>query len=220
MERNPDFSEIKAVIFDMDGVLFLANDLHAQAFQEVLTPLGITDFSYPSIAGMRTDESFKKIFKQNQRTINNQDLEALVKEKQSRVLELLENNPPIAPESKTLIPYLQKRYRLALASSASKERIELFLRESNYGNAFTFYLHGDDVAHAKPAPDIYLLAAQQLNLSPKDCIVIEDAINGIQAAVAADMRAIAVIGAENSEPFLQAGADVVVSGLKEIASLL
>ncbi len=213
------FSQTKAIIFDMDGVLFLTTACHAQAFAEALAPLSITGFSYDTIAGMRTDEAFRQLFKQANREVDDMTLDRLVKQKQERVLQLLEQDPPIAPGSGDVVTTLAASYRLALASSASRHRIELFLDKSGYGHAFAFFLDGHSVVNAKPAPDIYARTVERLGLAPAECVVIEDAINGVQAAVAAGIPVVALIDGPDPAPFLAAGASMVVSGLTDLIPL-
>lgn len=216
---TPDLTQLKAIIFDMDGVLFLATPCHAAAFEEVLAPHGIHDLDYASIAGMRTDEAFQKIFAERQRDLSADVLKTLVAQKQKRVLELLAERPPIAPGSSELIAVLRKKYRLALVSSGSAERIKLFLDQCGYGDSFDCVIDGGMVTNAKPAPDMYTLAAEKLKLAPSECCVVEDALNGLEAARNAGMPVIAVTET-SPEQFRSAGAWVVVPAVADIANVV
>lgn len=214
------FSQIEAVIFDMDGVLFLSSDCHERAFREVFAKIGIMDFSYAAVAGMRTEEAIEKILRENGKSISQGIIHELSNEKRKRVLTLLGEEGDIAPESKGLIDILRKKYRLVLASSASPQTVEFFLRKSGYADAFEVCLNGSSVSKAKPDPEIYLLAAKRLDIAPKWCIVIEDALSGVEAAKRAGMQVIAILGTEEAEKLTQAGAIKVVSSLKELSVLL
>ncbi len=212
-------TDLKAVIFDMDGVLLLSTPCHATAFAEVLAPHGITDLDYASIAGMRTDEAFQKIFAERQRDVSSSLLKELVAQKQKRVLELLTEHPPIAPGSQELMTLLQKKYRLALVSSGSAERIELFLRHSGYRDAFACVVDGGMVERAKPAPDMYCFAAEQLGLAPTECMVVEDALNGVESARNAGMSVVAITQ-DQPDQFKAAGAWAVVPAVADVGRLL
>jgi beta-phosphoglucomutase len=215
-----NFSHVKAVIFDMDGVLLLSSDIHDRSFRETFSSVGITQFSYANVAGMRTDEVIKKVFAEHGRELPPDELNRLIVDKRQRAQMELENNTPIAYDSAHLIDYLRQKYRLCIASSAVQQRIDLFLRKCGYTNAFEFYVDGESVPNAKPAPDIYLLAAQKLGLKPNECVVIEDATSGIKSAVAAGIPVIAVIGNEEPQEYYNVGATEVVRTLNEIESIL
>jgi len=215
-----DFLGISAVVFDMDGVLFLSNSCHEKAFKETLEAVGIANFSYPTIAGMRTDDAFKKVLSDAGHNLGQYDLLRLVKEKRRRALQALNREGRVAPYSNELITKLSTRYRLALASSASSETVKLFLRKCDYPDVFELSLDGSTVVKAKPAPDIYRLAHRRLNLNPKQCLVIEDSISGVEAAVAAGIRVIAIGEHADSQKLLNAGATKVVLRLQEIEPYL
>jgi HAD superfamily hydrolase (TIGR01509 family) len=169
---------------------------------------------------MRTDEAFRQIFAENNRNLPESLLAALVADKQQKMLAIIEHNPPVAPGSQELVRALQKKYHLAVASSGSGPRVLLFLDKSGYGDAFDHVVTGSDVTRAKPDPEIYLLAAEKLGVDPADCVVIEDALSGVRAGVAAGMTVIAVGDGETPDTFLQAGASHVTPDLARIATLL
>ncbi len=214
-----DFSVIKAIIFDMDGVLFLSSDCHSKAFEETLAASNITNFSYSAVAGMRTDDAFRQIFAHAERQLLDADLQTLVNAKRRRALELLEQEGIVAPNSDQLIANLRQKYRLALASSASSQTVGVFLRKSAYADAFEFCLDGSVVEHAKPNPDIYLLAVAKLGLRSQQCVVIEDSASGVRAAVQAGIPTVALGGDELTEDLSLAGAHRIVAGLKDIQHL-
>lgn len=215
-----DFSEIKAIVFDMDGVLFLSGNSHEKAYREVLGSIGVQEFSYASIAGMRTDDAIRKILSENRVSLNNDAVENIVSLKRKRALELLLTEGKIASESGLLIDALRQRYRLALASSASPQTVEFFLAKSGYAEAFEFCLNGSLVKEAKPSPEIYNLALKRLEIKEKECMVIEDAESGVRAARSAGMQVLALRGTEESEKLLEAGAFFVAESLDEIRDIL
>lgn len=194
---TPDFSKVKGVIFDMDGVLFSSGDCHEEAFRQTFESAGIEDFSYKEIAGMRTDEAIRKVFVECGRTLREGEMESLTASKQKKAWELLAEKGNIMDGCVSVINALRRKYRLLLASSASRGTIDIFFRKSGLENSFEVYLDGASVERAKPAPDIYLLALRRLYLEPDQCVVIEDSINGMRAAMTAGIPVIAFV--ENEE---------------------
>ena len=215
-----DVSKINSVIFDMDGVLLHSSDCHEEAWCDALSLVGITQFSYASIAGMRTDEAAQKILDEQGISITETEKERLISQKRKKALELLMLRGRVADESKGLMLQLSKRYRLALASSASASTVQFFLQKSGYGEIFSEVLDGTSVRHAKPDSEIYDLALERLNIAPQQAIIVEDAVNGIEAAHRAGVRVIAVAGTEKREVLLEAGAEVIVDKLSQIGSIL
>lgn len=216
-----DFTKVRAIIFDMDGVLFLSSNCHEKAFKETLADTGITDFSYSSIAGMRTDDAFKKIFVENEQTLHDNYLKKLVEKKRKKAQEFLVEESEVVTGSAELVSRLRKKYRLVLVSSASSQTVELFLKKSGYADVFEFFLDGSAVLNAKPAPEIYQLAVQKLGLMPEECVVIEDSVSGVRAALSAKIPTIAII--ENKgreEEFALLKPIMVVSNITDIEPLL
>jgi len=215
-----DFSRIKALIFDMDGVLFLSSGCHEKAYRETLAAIGITDFSYSSIAGMRTDEAMKKILLLYGRNLDEAEVQTLAANKRKKVLELLAEGGEVAPGSAELLARLSRKYRLALASSASPQTVEFFFRKSGYADIFEFVLNGSSVISAKPDPEIYALAVQKLGLELDECVVIEDAVSGVQAACSAGIPVITIAERRHHEEFAHLKPIVIVSNVAEIEPFL
>lgn len=216
-----DKEKIQAVIFDMDGVLFLSNGCHERAWRETLESIGISDFSYAAIAGMRTDDALAKMILEHGKQGENHDIEVLTAQKRKLALQFLEAESEVAPESVTLIAYLRDKYRLVLASSASPKTVAFFLKKSGYADAFESVLDGSSVAHAKPAPDIYRLALSKLALPGKYCVVVEDSGNGIRAAQDAGIPVIALSQApEEAEKIKSLQPAEIVGSLSEIQKIL
>ncbi len=214
MKNN--LGHIEAVIFDMDGVLFLSSDCHERAYREVLNEIGISDFSYASVAGMRTDEAMVKVLSERGRKFSSEELWVLVSAKRKKALELLETEGRIAPGSEQLVHALQERYRLALVSSASPQTVEFFIRKCGFSDVFSVVLDGSMVKEAKPSPEIYQEATKRLDIAPERCIVVEDASSGVRAGRNAGMWVVGVIGTESEEDLFTAGANFVVKKISDI----
>jgi len=111
-----------------------------------------------------------------------------------------------------------KGLRLAVATSADETKLMVNLREIGLDPAlFDALVNGLDIAHKKPAPDIFLEAARRLELDPAECIVFEDAINGIQAAQAAGARSIGITSSFPGSLLLEAGAEAVFPHFESLA---
>jgi HAD superfamily hydrolase (TIGR01509 family) len=108
--------------------------------------------------------------------------------------------------------------RLAIATSADEFKLHVNLREMALDPSwFDALVNGLDIEHKKPAPDIFLEAAKRLGLEPSECIVFEDAINGVQAAKAAGARCIGITSSFTDQELTEAGADAIFPGFENIA---
>lgn len=103
--------------------------------------------------------------------------------------------------------------KLAIATSADEFKLKVNLGEMGLAESwFDALVNGLEVEHKKPAPDIFLEAAKRLNLNPSECIVFEDAINGVQAAKAAGAQCVGITSSFTSEALIEAGADSSSAG--------
>ena len=108
--------------------------------------------------------------------------------------------------------------RLAIATSADEVKLKVNLEEMALDHrTFDALVNGLEIQHKKPAPDIFLEAAKRLQLSPSECVVFEDAINGVQAAKAAGAKCIGITSSFTAQELTDAGADAVFSGFENIA---
>lgn len=120
-----------------------------------------------------------------------------------------------------LVILKEKKMRFALASSADRIKINANLKAAHIDpSLFEVILSGEDVQNKKPSPDIYLLAANKLGVPSSDCFVVEDALNGIQAAKAAHMRCIAVSTSFSAEQLVKENPDFICKDLFEVRKVL
>ena len=207
-----------AVIFDMDGVIVDSEPRHEQAFLDVFRDLGRGDthgIHFPDYYG-RSDQAVWVDFVARHQP--EQTLEELTRLKKDRFLQLIREARPIFPGIPELVAKLAASTRLAVASGSSHEVIEVVLGMRGLKALFPVVVSSQDVPRGKPAPDVFLRAAERLGVAPEGCVVIEDAAAGVAAARAAGMR---VIGITNSLPAEKlADAHAVVSGYAEIERLL
>lgn len=212
--------EIKAVMFDMDGVLWHSSAIHAAAYKAVLDRAGLTMPDYAQIAGRRTDDVMRELLSAQRRAdAGVAAVMALTAQKQALARQMLRDKAPLAPDCAAVLGYLTRTKALALASSASAGTVDLFLDASGTRALFAAVISGGDVAAAKPHPAIYLKALERLGRGPCETAVVEDAPSGVEAARAAGIECvIAVEGTAPRAALVQAGAQQVVRNLTELVA--
>lgn len=212
---------IRAVVFDLDGVLVDSTPCHAAAFVEVLAPLGIGDFDYSLHAGRRTGEVIEHELRRAGMAPEPDLIASLAARKTLLARERLASANPVKPGCPEILERLAQRgFALALASSGSRGTVQTFLDTNNCGRYFRSVLTGADVIHAKPDPEIYTKSFIALKLPPDACMVIEDAVSGVESAIRAGAPVIGITGTCTPGVLLAAGAGREVASLLEIPDLL
>ncbi len=204
---------IQAVIWDLDGVIIDSADEHRRAWQRLARETGVTftDADFWATFGKRNDD----IIPPHWKTTSSEEIQALAARKEAYFREYVRQAAAPLPGSMELMRGLHEAgFAQALASSTPIENIELISEILHLKQYLTILVSGETVPHGKPAPDIFLRAAEELHMPPAVCVVIEDAVAGVQAAHAAGMRCIAVAG-ERDLPGLRA-ADLMVKNLTEV----
>lgn len=175
------------LIFDFDGTIADTSPLHAQAFAETLTPLGIP-VCYSEIAGMRTAEALLSCFELANSARPTADiLRLLVAEKQQRVRELISTSLQPLPRIDAFLRWAQHHFPMALVSSGSRLTVSLALKKLGYEMLFQTLVFAEDVKAGKPDPEGFELALQAHRCKPDQALVFEDSDAGFQAAAAANL---------------------------------
>jgi beta-phosphoglucomutase len=191
LARDP--SGVRAVIFDIDGTIVDNMHLHAEAFGVFAERHGLpalTPDDRARLDGRRNSEIFPILFK---RDVPRAEWRQYEEEKESLYRELSRGRLAPMPGLKELIRWLEAEgIAVALATSAPEPNVTHTLGELGLADAFPIIVRGDQVARGKPAPDVFLEAARQLNVPPAQCLVFEDAPMGVAAAQAAGMAVIAL----------------------------
>jgi beta-phosphoglucomutase len=206
----------KAVIFDMDGVLVLSGPAHWVAWQEIAAAHGValTRADFLGFNGFTNDDIVRRLWGEAATAAFSAQI-ADSKEKAYRAA--VAAAVPLAPGCRELLATLAGRgYRVAVGSSAPAENVDLVLDSGGIRAAFAAVVHAGMVARGKPAPDIFLRAAELMQLPPSRCVVIEDAPSGISAALAAGMPAVGVLTNHTAGELLDAGARTVVDALVDV----
>jgi beta-phosphoglucomutase len=206
-------NNIKAIIWDLDGVIIDSADEHRRAWQRLAREENIkfTDDNFWATFGQRNND----IFATTWGPLTPAQVRELGNRKETYFRDLIRQTASPLPGSMELMQSLhQAGYPQALASSAPIENIQLISEVLGLKRYLTALVSGETVPFGKPAPDIFLKAAQALHIEPMYCLVIEDAVAGVEAAHAAGMRCIAVAG-NRDLPGLRA-ADLLVKNLTEV----
>jgi beta-phosphoglucomutase len=209
-------ASFKAVIFDLDGVLWESTPFHARAYKQVLEGENILQFDYSQYAGMMTRDCLKLVFGLHGRDVSEAKLDELSSMKSRLARQALESDPPVLAGCRYLIERLRVNHDVALASSGSPATVELFLNASGCNRLFSIVLNASSVYRHKPAPDIYLKACELLKADPSKVLVVEDAVAGIMAAKAAGTCVWAVDSTCPADALLAAGAHHVIHSPNEL----
>ena len=182
---------VQAVIWDLDGVVIDSEEDHKKAWQRLARETGkeFSDEQFATTFGWRNDAIVPTVWG----TVSQEELQELADRKETYYRDYVRETAAFLPGSQELMSTLHEAgYPQALGSSAPIANIALVkevLGLERYINAF---VSGETVPHGKPAPDIFLKAAKELDIEPKRCLVIEDAVAGVAAARAGGMYSIAV----------------------------
>ena len=209
---------IQAVLFDMDGVIVDSEPHHERAFLDVFEEIG-----YGRTHGIRfTDFIGRSDLTVWQEFVGRHnppfELDHLIALKQQRVPDLMNAAEPIFEGLPDLVRHLAARFPLAVASGSVHPVIEAVLAMKGLRPFFSTVVSYTDVPRGKPAPDIFLRAAELLAVAPAHCCVIEDSKPGVAAGLAAGMRVIAIT---NTYPAAELkGAHHIVKTYEEIGRQL
>lgn len=208
---------MQAVIFDMDGLMINTEPLQSKAYEEILREYGKDPIFYPSgvvqKVGVREDENWEIIKKRHTLSENT---DVLIQKRQKKYLDLLHKNITPQPGLLALIELLRNHgLKLAVASSSDKNQILLVLNGLNIRQHFSVIISSHEVPHGKPAPDVFIETAKQLQVSSEACLILEDAESGIIAAKAAHIKVIAVPNKFTKDQDVSE-ANLIVSSLTQI----
>ena len=187
-------TNIKAVIFDMDGVLIDARDWHYEALNQALALFGMAIARHEHLSkfdGLPTRDKLailtaEKGFPTALHGFINQL-------KQKYTLDIVFRHcKPVFQHEFALSELRKEGYRLAVASNSIRDSIEIMLSRANLLDKLEFFLSNQDVVQGKPSPEIYQKAISRLGLLPEQCLVIEDNENGLRAAKESGARVMKV----------------------------
>jgi HAD superfamily hydrolase (TIGR01509 family) len=206
-----------AVIFDCDGTLVDSEPLARSAWERALLPYGytVTEADVESCVGL----AFPRVHAYFAERVALPGAEEMWTAFSAELFTLIDTE--LVPFDDAIAAARELRSRgvpVAVASSSPRERLHRTLGRAGLLDAFDVTVAGDEVAHGKPAPDMFLLAAERLGVDAASCVVIEDSPPGVQAGVAAGMVTLAVCRVPGTEASL-AAADRVVDTVSADAIL-
>lgn len=176
----------KGIIFDLDGVLCHTDHFHYQAWKKLADRLGIPfdETVNNRLRGVSRMESLEIILEKSTRDYSQQEKLDFAEEKNEEYKKLLQQMKPsdIPEEVRDTLTLLKKNFLLAVGSSSKNTK--LILEKTDLGKYFDAVADGNDIKNSKPDPEVFLVAAKRIHLAPADCLVVEDAKAGIDAAVA------------------------------------
>jgi HAD superfamily hydrolase (TIGR01509 family) len=202
-------------VFDLNGTLVDDLAFHFEAWRAFARPRGITldDAFLQSINGLKNEDIFPKILG---RAVSREELAVLEREKEGRYRDLY--RPHLAPVrgAVALLDRLRgEGVKLALASSAPPENRALVIEGLGWERRFDAVIASEGLP-GKPAPDVFLAAAKELAVAPAECVVFEDAVNGVRAAVAAGMVVVGITTTVDAVTLRSAGASTTAAHFDEV----
>ena len=206
---------IKAVIFDLDGVMVDSERVHIEAEKQTMLKYGvrISSEELRRYTGTTARFMFTELVEKYKL---NTTFEKIFSEKEEILFKLMEKN--VQP-TKGIIELLEKLKRenikLAIASSSHKRLITYVLEKLNIVDLFDSIVSSEDVIYGKPNPEIFLRAANELNVNPVECSVIEDSKLGVEAAKSAGMKCVGYRNPDSGNQDLSK-ADVVIDNFSAL----
>ncbi len=195
--------ETKAFIFDLDGVIVFTDKFHYQAWKKMADGMGIyfDETINNRLRGVSRMDSLEIILERYEgEPLSRSEKEALAEEKNASYRELLATMTPadVTEQVRAALKELRNRgYKLAIGSSSKNARF--ILEKVELLDAFDAISDGNNITNSKPDPEVFLKAAEYLGEKPEECIVVEDAYAGVDAAKAGGMRAAAIGDAASYE---------------------
>ena len=185
----------KGFIFDLDGVIVDTAKYHFLAWKNLANSLGIdfTKEQNEQLKGVSRINSLEKILNWGNKTVSSDEFQKLLVQKNEEYLEYITkmDESEILPDTEKILDFLIQNNQGIALGSASKNAVPI-LEKINLLSKFECIVDGNSVIKGKPNPEVFLKAADGLQVPPTECIVFEDSIAGIQAANAADMISIGI----------------------------
>lgn len=203
-------NKIKAVIFDMDGVLIDAKDWHYDALNKALEIFGLSISRHDHLVtfdGLSTGQKLKMLSKTY---VLPESLHSFINEmKQQYTMDITyQLCKPVFHHQYALSKLREQGYKLAVASNSIRNTVKVMMEKSALIDYLDFYLSNQDVTRGKPDPEIYDLAIKRLGIDPSECIIVEDNENGLRAAKASGAHVLKVetvhdVNYENISQFIK-----------------
>lgn len=220
-KKTAPSSNLKGLIFDLDGTLMLTQHLHFVTFRQVFK---LNDIHYTQkedvleYSGMGAPLTFEKVFAKHGQKLSKAEIDEKVALRRELYDNLLKKTKiELVPGVKKFLARMKKKgFKMAVASGNRLDVIQVLLKKTGIETYFSTIITNKDVKKPKPAPDVFLLAAKKIGCKPSECMVFEDAGSGIKAAKAGKFYCIALQTGATKKDLLKAGADQVVKNYDQI----
>lgn len=211
-------SDNGAVIWDVDGTLVDTAEMHFQAWAELCESLGrpFSRDDFTATFGQRNPEIFRYLFGGR---FGETELDEMGFRKEELYRAAARKGVHLLPGVRPLLEGLHTAgFKQAIGSSAPLANVKLILEITQSASLFDAITSAEDTQRGKPDPQVFLVSAHKLGVAPGRCVVVEDAVAGVQAAKAGGMKCIAVrfVGHHPEDKLRAAGADLVVRTLEGI----
>ena len=206
----------EAVVLDLDGVLIEGEEVWDEVRQALVRERGgrWSAGAQAAMMGMSSPEWSRYMAEELGLPMAPA---AIGREVADRVVARYAEELPLVDGAVEVVRALAGRWPLGLASSANRPVIDLVLDRAGLAGCFRATVSSEEVARGKPAPDVYLAAADRLGVAPAGCVAVEDSANGLRSAAAAGMRVVAVPNRRfPPPPELVVAADLAVADLREL----
>lgn len=217
MTKHQIPKHVKGIIFDCDGVLVDSEPLSCYSLNILFERNFNIDIGtdYTPVIGTSLKDTISYYF--DKYNLNSSNIGELLIEKDQIYKEIAKNALKIF---NGIIPFLKEaektNYRLSVASSGTYDKINFSLTETHLLRYFEFITSSNEVLKGKPAPDLYLKAAEKFKLSPSECLVFEDSLTGIKAAKQAGMYVVGITNTFDYENLSKKETDLVIDSISEI----
>ncbi len=212
---------IKAIIFDMDGLMIDSERVTFEGYQHVLKDLDLTiteDF-YKTLLGKTLKNVYELFYKEYGEDL---DIESIIKKVHEYMAKRFENEGvPLKKGLIELLDYLKNNnYKTIVATSSNRDRVNVILRLADIEKYYDDSICGDEVSKGKPNPEVFLRACQKLNVDPSEAIVLEDSEAGILAAKNAGIKVICIPDMKYPEPQYEEMTYKVLEDLSQVIEIL
>ena len=198
-------------IFDMDGTVYDTEQIYMRAWLAAGVPKELY-FSFIGTPHAKIVNTLRS---------NGLDPDTVIALKEAHVKESLSHGIPLKPGvRKTLIWLKENGYRTAIATSSSRATADWYLGDTDMAQYFDVIVSGDQIENGKPAPDIFLKAAEKLDAVPSQCIVLEDSYNGVRAGRNADMLTVMIPDVVPADDEMREKADAILDSMEQLPAYL
>ena len=205
---------LKAIIFDMDGVIIDSEPLHVEVEKELAEKLGgkLDDELHEKLVGTTDYAMWSKLKDMFDFKLSVDEIVEIKKDmfiERFDEVQLMDNFRPLVSS------LYDEGYPMAVASSNNRKIVDMIIDRFDLSKYMTFVISGEEVEKGKPDPEIFLTAAKKMNVKPEDCLVIEDAANGVKAAKDAGMICVGLKDIDHGNQDLSE-ADLIINNLNEL----